>query len=58
VTDHLASLGAIEVPRLTYHLLLDEALQVVTVAFYSDPTEEELSSELEAMFLQSRTQTS
>jgi len=58
VTDHLASLGAIEVPRRTYHLLLDEALQVVTAAFYSDPTEEELSSELEAMFLQSRTQTS
>ncbi|WP_028878578.1 leucyl/phenylalanyl-tRNA--protein transferase [Terasakiella pusilla] len=58
VTDHLASLGAIEVPRRTYHLLLDEALQVVTAAFYSDPTEEELSSELEAMFIQSRTQTS
>lgn len=58
ITDHLASLGAIEVPRRTYHLMLDEALQILNVSFYSDPTEEELSSELEAMFLQSRTQTS
>ncbi len=58
VTDHLATLGAIEVPRRTYHLLLDEALQLATVAFYSDPGVAELESELDAMFLQSRTQTS
>jgi len=57
ITDHLSSLGAIEIPRATYHLMLDEALQSI-VAFYSEPTEAELSSELEAMFLQSRTQTS
>ncbi|MDV7338577.1 leucyl/phenylalanyl-tRNA--protein transferase [Terasakiella sp. A23] len=58
VTDHLESLGAIEVPRRTYHLMLDEALQEVAVSFYCDPTDSELSSEIEAMFLQSRTQTS
>lgn len=58
VTEHLASLGAIEVPRQTYHLMLDEALQIPIVAFYSDPTPSELSGELETMFLQSRTQTS
>lgn len=58
VTTHLESLGAIEVPRRTYHLMLDEALQNPTISFYCDPTASELSSELEAMFLQSRTQTS
>lgn len=58
VTDHLASLGAIEIPRRNYHIMLDDALQEAAVAFYSDPTDLELSSELEAMFLQSRTQTS
>lgn len=58
VTDHLKSLGAIEVPRSTYHQMLDKALQTPIVTFYSDPTEAELSSEIGAMFLQSRTQTS
>ena len=58
ITDHLESLGAIEVPRSVYHLMLDEALDVPNVSFYSDPTSSELSAELEAMFLQSRTQTS
>jgi leucyl/phenylalanyl-tRNA---protein transferase len=58
VTDHLTSLGAIEIPRRSYHALLDEALNVPTVSFYSDPTPEELSCELESIFLQSRIQTS
>ncbi len=58
VTDHLESLGAIEVPRRAYHLMLDEALQFPTVSFYSDPLDSELSSVVEAMFLQSRTQIS
>jgi len=57
ITDHLASMGAIEVPRQSYHLMLDEAMQTIS-AFYSDPTETELSEELEVMFLQSRTHTS
>lgn len=58
VTDHLTSLGAIEIPRRSYHALLDEAIGVPTVAFHSDPSGGEISSELEAIFLQSRTQTS
>ena len=58
VTDHLTSLGAIEIPRRSYHALLDEAINISTVTFYSDPAGSEVSSELEAMFLQSRTQTS
>ncbi|SCA55195.1 Leucyl/phenylalanyl-tRNA--protein transferase [Candidatus Terasakiella magnetica] len=58
ITDHLQSLGAIEVPRRAYHLMLDEALQIPILSFYCEPTEEELFSELESMFLQSRTQTS
>lgn len=58
VTDHLSSLGAIEVPRRTYHHYLDEALHQSHVSFYSGPTEEEIASELESIFLQSRTQTS
>ncbi len=58
ITDHLASLGAIEVPRRTYHLMLDEALQIPSVSFYCDPTASELFSEFEDMFLQSKTQIS
>ncbi len=58
VTEHLETLGAIEIPRRAYHLLLDEALQIPVLTFYSDPIEDELASELEDMFLQSRTQTS
>jgi leucyl/phenylalanyl-tRNA--protein transferase len=57
ITDHLASMGAIEVPRQSYHLMLDDALQDI-VAFYCEPTESELSEELDVMFLQSRTQIS
>jgi len=58
ITDHLASLGTIEIPRRDYHQKLDTALHQMTVSFYSDPTEEELSSEFDTVFLQSRTQTS
>lgn len=58
VTDHLSSLGAIEVPRASYHNLLDEALNITNVTFHSEPSSSELSCELDSMFLQSRTQTS
>jgi leucyl/phenylalanyl-tRNA--protein transferase len=36
LTDHLASLGAIEVPRATYHQMLDEAIGGIA-DFYSLP---------------------
>lgn len=36
ITDHLASLGAVEIPRAAYHGLLTNALQV-TAAFNKDP---------------------
>jgi len=58
VTDHLTSLGAIEIPRNSYHALLDQALHIPAITFYSDPSAGELSSEFETIFLQSRTQTS
>lgn len=60
VTDHLKSLGAIEIPARDYLVLLDEAL-MGKAHFCSDEELSEgsrLSDELEAMFLQSRTQTS
>ncbi len=42
VTDHLASLGAIEVPRLTYHRMLDAALGGVA-DFCALPTDAAIS---------------
>lgn len=58
VTDHLQSLGAIEIPRGQYHGLLDQCLQIPSLVFYCDPSEDELSKEFASMFLQSRTHTS
>lgn len=45
VTDHLASLGAIEVPRATYHQMLDAALGGVA-NFYTLPKDEPISGRL------------
>ena len=44
VTDHLASLGAIEVPRTTYHRMLDQALGGIA-DFYTLPKEELVSGQ-------------
>ena len=58
LTNHLESMGAIEVPRKTYHKLLDIALETPLCHFYSDPPAELLFSEIEEMFSQSKTQRS
>jgi leucyl/phenylalanyl-tRNA--protein transferase len=42
VTDHLASLGAIEVPRRTYHRMLDEAIGL-SANFFVWPKDETVS---------------
>jgi leucyl/phenylalanyl-tRNA--protein transferase len=57
VTDHLKGFGAVEIPARRYLELLEEALQV-KAEFYPDPPGDELEGALEALFLQSRTQTS
>jgi len=48
VTDHLTSLGAIEIPRDNYHELLDEALSV-EVDFNADGSEEVHWAEIEKL---------
>ena len=55
VTEHLESLGAIEIPREEYHHRLDEALQI-PATFYSGPSEG--AEDALAALLQSSTQTS
>jgi len=56
VTDHLTTLGAIEVPREEYHLMLDHAL-IVDAHFQSDlPGSGDADSLVE--LIQSKTQTS
>jgi len=56
VTDHLTTLGAIEVPREEYHLMLDHAL-IVDAHFQSDlPGSGDADSRVE--LIQSKTQTS
>jgi leucyl/phenylalanyl-tRNA--protein transferase len=57
VTDHLKGFGAVEIPARRYLELLEEALQV-KAEFYPDPPGGELEGALEALFRQSRTQTS
>lgn len=49
VTDHLLSLGAIEVPRNDYHMLLDKALEI-DISFPATLTERE-SDEIIERFL-------
>jgi leucyl/phenylalanyl-tRNA--protein transferase len=51
VTDHLASLGAIEVPRVTYHRMLDEALGGVA-DFYALPKDIPLNGHLALALLE------
>ena len=51
VTDHLASLGAIEVPRVTYHRMLDEALGGVA-DFYALPKDVPVSGRLALALLE------
>ncbi|MEX2450795.1 MAG: leucyl/phenylalanyl-tRNA--protein transferase [Rhodospirillales bacterium] len=57
VTDHLKGFGAVEIPARRYLELLEEALKV-KAEFYPDPPGDELEGALEALFRQSRTQTS
>ncbi len=57
VTDHLQRFGVEEVPCRTYLQRLEDALQV-KARFYSDLAPPEVEAGLEAVFLQSSTQTS
>jgi len=57
VTDHMRQYGASEIPAREYLEYLNDALQVQGV-FLSDASPEEVSGALEALFLQSSTQTS
>lgn len=57
ITDHLLQFGALEIPARQYLEYLNEALQVQG-AFLGDASPSEVSDALEAVFLQSSTQTS
>ncbi|TCS61248.1 leucyl/phenylalanyl-tRNA--protein transferase [Varunaivibrio sulfuroxidans] len=57
LTEHLHRLGAIEISAADYHKRLDDAFSV-DAEFYCDPPPSLLEGALEAVFMQSRTQTS
>lgn len=57
ITDHLKSFGAIEIPAREYQLRLEKALGS-GVKFHSGVSVEESMASLEAVLMQSRTQTS
>ena len=57
ITDHLRQFGAIEIPARVYLEQLEEALKV-EADFYFDADPSDVEGALEALFLQSSTQTS
>ncbi|MFQ5765004.1 MAG: leucyl/phenylalanyl-tRNA--protein transferase [Rhodospirillales bacterium] len=57
ITDHLRQFGAVEIPTRVYLERLDDALKA-EAAFYCDADPSEVEGALEAVFLQSSTQTS
>ncbi len=57
LTDHLRQFGALEIPARQYLESLNDALQVQGV-FFSDASPSEVSGALDALFLQSKIQTS